>query len=253
MLCRKISGRDISAPEGLPMKVDIPLVVLAGGFGTRIRPSIGETAKILAPIGDQTLLHFQMEIWLGMGVRHFLFVLHYKADDVKSEVESIRASSDVDFKVEYTVEPVPLGTGGGINVAVQDGSLNGDFLVINGDTCLDGGFDQVLSEQSPVLLLTEVDNVGRYGEVVLSEDGRIVDFLEKQSEKTGEGLIYAGLSKLNSDFFAFDASKPVSLEHELFPSLVKAQLLSGTVFTGGFIDIGVPDDYQRYLNQKTQT
>lgn len=235
------------------MKIDIPLVVLAGGFGTRIRPSIGDTAKILAPIADRTLLHVQMEIWLEMGIRQFLFVLHYKADDVKSEVESIRVASDVDFEVRYTVEPVPLGTGGGISVAVKEGSLKGDFLVINGDTCLQSGFEEVLREKSPVLLLTEVDNVGRYGGVVLDEDGKIVDFLEKQSQKTDAGLIYAGLSKLSSDLFTDDISKPISLEHDIFPNLVKSNSLSGVIFTGGFIDIGVPDDYQRFLNQNIRT
>ena len=232
------------------MKIGIPLVVLAGGFGTRIRPRIGDTAKILAPIGDRTMLHFQIENWLCNGVRQFLFVLHYKSEDVISEVEAIRSASKIDFEVEYYVEPIPLGTGGGINVVVQEGGLQGDFLVINGDTWLEGGVAEISVEDSPTLLLTRVENVGRYGEVVLNADGKILDFLEKQSDKKSPGLIYSGLSKLNSDLFSFEAFQPVSLEHDLFHTLVQAKVANGIIFSGSFIDIGIPDDYQSFLDQK---
>jgi len=232
------------------MIIDLPLVVLAGGYGTRIRPSIGDTAKILAPVNDKTLLHYQMENWISLGIRKFLFILHFKADDVKREVAIFIENSINDIKVDFHTEVSALGTGGGINEVVQKGKLTGEFLVINGDTWLSGGFDEISTQTAHSLLLKGVNDVSRFGAVELDEMLSIKSFLEKTPGKPNPGLIYAGLCKLSHHLFNFEFDKLVSLENDLFPRMVHEKILKGVVYFGDFIDIGVPKDYQMYVDRK---
>ena len=58
------------------------LLVLAGGFGTRLKTSIGDVPKALAPIGGIPFLQLQLEHWLSQGVQEFNFLLHHQADQI---------------------------------------------------------------------------------------------------------------------------------------------------------------------------
>ena len=76
------------------------LLILAGGYGTRLRSVVSNVPKALAPVGSVPFLKLQLRKWLDQGVNHFVFLLHYQADQIvdflKSEhVEQLRVVKSI--------------------------------------------------------------------------------------------------------------------------------------------------------------
>jgi D-glycero-alpha-D-manno-heptose 1-phosphate guanylyltransferase len=107
-------------------------------------------------------------------------------------------------------------------------------------------FLQNLSGSKAVMALAKVDDISRYGSVVLDENKRVSFFSEK-GEHSGSGLINAGISLINKELFQKHCPDKLkfSVETEVFPSLVEANELSGFAHCGTFIDIGVPEAYHK--------
>jgi len=123
------------------------------------------------------------------------------------------------------------------------------FMLMNGDSFLDldgKDFLQHLSGSKAVMALAKVDDISRYGSVVLDENKRVSFFSEK-GEHSGSGLINAGISLINKELFKEYCPDKLnfSIETEFFPRLVDAKQLLGFVENGTFIDIGVPDAYHK--------
>jgi D-glycero-alpha-D-manno-heptose 1-phosphate guanylyltransferase len=221
------------------------LLVLAGGFGTRLKSVVTDVPKALAPVGGVTFLYLQIEHWVSQGINSFVFLLHHQADLI---VDFIKIEKDGLFKgcdVQWIIEPTPMDTGGALAHAIQQLNISGDFMVSNADTWLGAGISEVRQENSPSIAVLNVPDASRYGSVKFNEGGIITAFIEK-SDLVGGGWINAGLSHLHTDLFKDWDRQPFSLERDKFPLWVSQGILKAVPLEFSFIDIGIPDDYFRF-------
>jgi D-glycero-alpha-D-manno-heptose 1-phosphate guanylyltransferase len=223
----------------------IRLLVLAGGFGTRLKPAIADTPKALAPIGSVPFLRLQLEHWVAQGLCEFTFLLHYKANRIIDLLQVLQGELLRSCKVDCVIEPVPLGTGGAVAHAVKTLNLKGDFLITNADTWLGGGFHEVRNSASPAIAVLNLRDVSRYGQVDFDHAQRVKNFAEKNGQ-SAPGWINAGLYHLAADMVKDWDGQPFSLERDLFPRSVQDGRLTAVPLEATFIDIGIPDDYHRF-------
>jgi len=221
------------------------LLILAGGFGTRLKSVVGTVPKALAPVNEKPFLYLQLEHWVEQGITSFVFLLHHQADLIIEFVNSIRQGILQNCEIEYVVEPNPLDTGGAVANAIVELNLSGDFLLTNADTWIGSGVSDLSRGESPSIATVEVSNASRYGRLEFDDFSYIAAFVEK-SERSKVGWINAGLSKLSVGFFLPWNGKAFSLESVTFPMLVDEGKVRAIKLETDFIDIGVPEDYLRF-------
>lgn len=221
------------------------LLVLAGGFGTRLKTTVGDVPKALAPVGGVPFLQLQLEHWLAQGLREFAFLLHHQADQIIAFLQAHQAGILTNCKVSWVIEPTPMDTGGAIAHAVRELNLDGDMLMTNADTWLGGGIHELMHATSPAMAVVSLADVSRYGQVHFDSDTFVTAFAEK-SPRSKSGWINAGLCHLNTGLFKDWDGNPFSLERKLFAELVQNHSLRAIPLKTDFIDIGVPADYHRF-------
>ena len=222
------------------------LLVLAGGFGSRLRSVVSDVPKPLAPINGIPFLSFQLDNWVSQGIKEFIFLLHFEANviiEFLKKWNNLEANQDIDMR--FVVEHAPLGTGGSVANAVQTLNLKSDFLVTNADTWLGSGIQELSQASAPVISVVEVANAKRYGTITFDKNFYVTRFTEKIESKNS-GWINAGLSLLHPEIFKSWDGKETSLEADYFPSLVKKNYLIALPLRDNFIDIGIPEDYHRF-------
>lgn len=225
----------------------LKLLVLAGGFGSRLKSVVSNLPKSLAPIGNNPFLYLQLENWIQQGVIEFTFLLHHHADQVIRFLESHSSTLLRTCRIETIVESTPLGTGGAIANAIVKLGITEDFMVANADTWLGAGVSDISRALSPAIAVVDVIDAGRYGSVEIDEYNHVRSFKEKNINCV-PGLINAGLYRLSPDLFNKWDGKPFSLESDLLPDLVQSYNLTAVRLTADFIDIGIPVDYYRFCD-----
>lgn len=227
------------------------MLILAGGFGTRLRSVLTDVPKVLAPVGELPFLQLQLEHWTNQGLDSFVFLLHHQADLIVDFLENAKRSLLKDCSVQWIIEPTPLDTGGAVANAVQQLRISGEFLVTNADTWLGSGFRAMTQSAVPGLAVLRKSDVRRYGLVQFGRDSHITAFNEK-GRYSRSGWINAGLSHLHVDFFRNWNGQPFSLERVLLPQLADSGALTAIKLQTDFIDIGVPADYFRFCEWISQ-
>lgn len=223
------------------------LLVLAGGFGTRLRSVVSDRPKALVPVGSEPLLRLQIKNWRGQGIHSFVFLLHHQAAQIIDFVKAERRASLLECEVECLIEASPLGTGGSVANAIRTLNLHHDFLLVNADTWLSAGIQALTDANSPSIGVIHVPDASRYGSVKLNARSQVTNFQEK-SIVSEPGLINAGIAKLNPRHFNEWDGHPFSIEHKLYPRLVAEKVLTGVTLQGTFTDIGVPKDYMQFCS-----
>lgn len=222
-----------------------PLLVLAGGFGTRLRSAVADVPKPLAPVAGRPYLYYLLESWVSQGVREFIFLLHHQAGLIEDFLQSEATSGLLHgCKVQTMTEAQPMGTGGAVAHAVQQLHLKSSFLVANADTWLGSGVTALASTPASAIAVLRVENTERYGRVETAAS-KIAAFAEKQ-DSAGPGWINAGMYHLDAALFTTWDGEPFSLERVLFPPLAAAGQLHALPLQTEFIDIGIPADYFRF-------
>ena len=218
---------------------DIDALILAGGLGTRIRPVLGETPKVLAPVAGRPFLDHLLGQFSRFGARRIVLSLGFGAVAVRDYLADRR---NCGLDVVVVVEAEPLGTAGAVRHARA--ALHTDpVLVVNGDSFVDADFCALVKHHRALgtkatILCTEVADGGRYGGVTIAPDGRIAAFAEKSSE--GRAVVSAGVyavSALLLDEIAAGSSR--SLEHDVFERS-PSRSLGAFVGRFRFVDIGTP-------------
>ena len=220
-------------------------MVLAGGFGTRLKEAVVNVPKPLAPIGVTPFLQLQIEHWSAQGLREFTFLLHHQAEQVIAFLRTQKSGLLRECQINWLIEPVPLGTGGALAHAVKALNLKDDFLMTNADTWLGGGMQEMMRSAVPSIAAVNLADVSRYGHVHIDHDLRVFAFAEKTSQGAA-GWVNAGLCKLNAELFKSWDGQAFSLERDLFPQLIQGGELTAVPLETTFIDIGIPDDYHRF-------
>lgn len=223
------------------------LLVLAGGFGTRLRTVVGDRPKPLADVHGKPFLDLLIQNWVGQGIRDFVFLLHHQSEQIGSHLNEIEGNELNGCQYVAVTEPTPMGTGGAVAYAVRKLRLRDPFLVANADTWLDTGILELSLCKAPAIAMVKMADSRRYGSLVVDENGCVSDFLEK-SHDAASGWINAGLYHLDpQDFWSWNGAA-FSMEQDLFPEFVAHGRLKAVPVDSEFIDIGVPDDYRRFLN-----
>jgi NDP-sugar pyrophosphorylase family protein len=157
-----------------------PLLVLAGGFGTRLRTTVSDVPKPLAPVNCRPYLGYLVDSWQQQGMDSMIFLLHHQAEMIEDFLRSVwKTGAQNGCRWQTLVEPRPMGTGGAVAYAVRQLAIQGEFLVANADTWLGTGMGEVMRVESPALATVEVENTERYGKV-LARGNKIEFFKEKQ-------------------------------------------------------------------------
>jgi D-glycero-alpha-D-manno-heptose 1-phosphate guanylyltransferase len=216
-------------------------IVLAGGFGTRLRGVVDDVPKPLAPVAGRPFLAWLLDRLAGGGMRRCILATGYLSELIEQRIGTRWQGMDI----AYSLEPAPLGTGGAIRLAAN--RLQGDAAhVLNGDTWLEydpGALEAAArkSNASMAIALARVDDVARYGAVDI-DHGRVAGFREKG--EAGPGWINAGCYFLAADALAaLPARDAFSFEQSVLQQRVQAGDVAAFTATAGFIDIGVPEDY----------
>lgn len=218
-------------------------IILAGGFGTRLRSVVQDVPKPLAPVNGRPFIAYLLDNLAAQGVGRTVLATGYLGQLVESTLGSRWKGMDL----SYSQEDSPLGTGGAILKAMA--KIHGDTcFVLNGDTYLELDFGRfevaaAAAHSRLAMALAHVDDLSRYGAVVC--DGcEVVGFEEKG--RAGAGYINAGTYWLHRDLLArFDDGATFSFETEVLMPAVHNERVTGFVQTAAFIDIGVPEDYLR--------
>mgnify|MGYP000854722335 CR=1 FL=1 len=223
------------------------LLVLAGGFGTRLKTAIRGVPKALAPVIDNPFLQLQIELWVSQGVHNLTFLLHHQADQIIEFLKKQKCQYNGRCEFDWIIEDNPLDTGGAVANAIKHFNYRGDFLVINADTWLGGGINEVSAAKEPALAVVQLENIDRYGRVFFDRDSRITSFKEK-SKGSGGGWINAGLCKLNSRYFEGWSGAAFSLERDLYGPLADEGNIIAVELQCDFMDIGIPKDYMKFCH-----
>lgn len=218
-------------------------IVLAGGLGTRLRTVVADLPKPMAPVAGRPFLAWILDRLADAGFRRAVLAVGYRYEVIRDHF----GTGYRGVELVYSVEDAPLGTGGAMRLALEHVSGSPVF-VLNGDTYLDVDYAAMSAAHAAQgvalsLAVAQVPDVGRYGSLLIEGD-RIRAFLEKGSH--GPGYINAGVYLVDAAALAdIPAGTPYSFEQDLMvPSVATLRPLAFRA-DGLFIDIGVPEDYER--------
>ena len=222
-------------------------IILAGGMGTRLKSVVADRPKPLALVAGRPFIEYLLLQLSNSGIQQVIISTGYLGDQIREQFGATYCS----LSLLYSQESKPLGTAGALRHALHLVSSQ-EVLVLNGDSYCDIDFAKLLenhrSTGAMVTIATvSVPDVSRYGSVTTTHDGLVTNFEEKGIH-AGVGFINAGVYAIDKSLLdKLDPDKMISLEKEVFPMYV-AQPIYAYAATGTFIDIGVPEDYQRAQN-----
>ena len=175
--------------------IDLPVVIMAGGKGTRLKPLTNVIPKPLVPIGDKTILEEIMDRFESIGCHSFYMSVNYKAEMMHFYLNQLEHK----YSIEFFEEDKPLGTIG--SVSLLKGKLKSPFFVSNCDIIIDQDYRDVydyhIENHNDLTLVTAVKSLRiPYGVIETGEDG-LMEGLQEKPELTY--MINTGLYLLNPD------------------------------------------------------
>ena len=218
--------------------------VLCGGHGTRLSPVLADRPKSMALISGMPFLELLFDRLRSQGIDDLILGTGYMADKIEGY---FGRGNKFAVLIGYSREHEPLGTGGALKLA--EPLISDPVLVLNGDSYVEWSLVPMLElftgkDAHLVMVVQAVADVARYGSVLLDQERRVTQFVEKGAA-AGPGLINAGVYLLRKQIVRdLPAGKASSLEREVFPQLLDRGVY-GLISTGLFIDIGIPDDLER--------
>lgn len=228
-------------------QIPAEMLILAGGFGTRLKSVISEVPKPMAPVAGRPFLAYLLDHWVGQGIRRFVLSTGHLA----SVVESYFGNAYGGAQIAYVREQSPLGTGGALRLALDVAVWSSETAVVaNGDTwfpiSLQRLCDDAERQQNPfTLALKEIAENERYAGITLSADGKVESFGVRS---TGTCHINGGCYLFNVGAIRKELSgmpSSFSLENDFLVPFAARGLVGASIQDQPFLDIGVPEDYQR--------
>lgn len=224
-------------------------IILAGGMGTRLKTIISDLPKPMAPIMNVPFLTYQLNYLKHFGIKKVIFSVGYLSEKIIAHYNQ----SFENISIEYSIEKNPLGTGGGIRMAMSN--LNEDLvLILNGDSFFDLNLEQFynlhLEQKSEFsLALRYVNNSERYGNIEFNSSNQITSFIEK-NQLNQSGYINAGVYILSKKLYLQNTKPNInfSIEKDFFEKQLNQLIIKGFEFKDYFIDIGIPEDYLKAQN-----
>jgi mannose-1-phosphate guanylyltransferase len=225
-------------------------IILVGGEGTRLRPLTATRPKPMMPLVDRPFVAHQLAHLVRHGIHDVVFSCGYRPDALQAFFGD---GAGFGVRLQYAVDPSPLGTAGAVANAVPLFDHADDVLVLNGDILTDLDLEAFLSAHqatgaAATVALTPVVDPSAYGLVRLREDRSVAEFLEKPRPEQlipGEPyLINAGTYLLSREVIAsIPAGRACSFERDIFPRVAEQGRLFGFPSGAYWRDIGTPQSY----------
>ncbi|HTN05768.1 nucleotidyltransferase family protein [Agriterribacter sp.] len=219
-------------------------IILAGGLGTRLRSAIPNLPKCMAPVNGIPFIAYVITHFRKQGIQNFIFALGYKSEAFESCLQTMLPANNY----RLSIENEPLGTGGAIRLACSKAGEK-DVLIANGDTLFRIKIQNISTlhyqqKAHCTLALKPMKAFSRYGRVELNKDLSVQSFKEKQY--FAEGLINGGVYALNVPAFMHkQLPEKFSFEKDYLERFYKEGKIFGVTEDAYFIDIGIPEDYER--------
>ena len=221
-------------------------IVLAGGLGTRLRAAVPDLPKPMAPVGGRPFLEHLLDQWIRQGVTRFILSVGYRSQAITGHFGAAFHGAAID----YAIEERPLGTGGGLLLAIRSLAAPGAFLVLNGDTWFEAPLGALREFHAArraeiTLSLFRSQLQGRYTGLRLGAAGEVISLQAGVAGGLANGGVYLVERSLLEDG-PWQPVSPVSLEEDILPfALHGGKRVFGLECSGRFLDIGVPEDYAR--------
>jgi len=226
-------------------QLDLPVIIMAGGKGTRLKPLTNVLPKPLIPIGEKTFVEEIMDRFVACGCCDFYLSLNYKAEMIRYYFETLQND---DYRIRFFQEETPLGTAGGLHLL--NGKIRTTFFVSNCDIIIDQDYHEILKyhreNKNEITIVAALKNYSiPYGTLTTRENG-LLDRIEEKPE-----IVF----KINTGFYI--------LEPHLLSEIPQNQFYHITYLIGklqqqnrrvgvfpvsekSWIDIGNWDEYAKY-------
>lgn len=222
-------------------------MILAAGFGTRLRPLTNATPKPLLPVAGTPMIVWNLLLLKRHGIRDVVINLHHLGAMIE---EALGDGARFGMRITYSHEPVILGTGGGIK-QVESWFGGEPVLVLNGDTLFDLDLTSLIAfhreqEAAATLVLRQDPEAARWGLVEVTDQAQVLRI-------TGRGRslsppttarMFAGIHILHPRLLR---SLPVGKESSIIDAYVQGiqegERIMGYDFDGYWTDVGTPDRY----------
>jgi NDP-sugar pyrophosphorylase family protein len=124
----------------IPNQLNLPVVIMAGGKGSRLKPITNVIPKPLIPIGDKTMVEDIMDSFIKYGCNRFFLSVNYRAEIIKCYLDT---QTEVKYDIKYFQEPIPLGTAGSLHLLAD--SVQETFFVTNCDIMIKDDYSEILN------------------------------------------------------------------------------------------------------------
>ncbi len=222
-------------------------IILAGGFGTRIKPLTVNTPKPMLPLVNRPILVHVIELLKRHGIEEIVMLLYYFPDIIKNYFGD---GSDFDVKIHYLIPDRDYGTAGAVRFA-RDLVGEDRALVISGDLLTDFDLGKLIKDHTyrkseATIALTRVSNPLQFGIVITDENGKILKFLEKPTwGEVFSDTINTGIYVLEPVVFDYIPNTEYDFSKDLFPWMLhNGKPLFGSILNGYWRDIGDTDSYR---------
>jgi NDP-sugar pyrophosphorylase family protein len=219
--------------------MNIDVLILCGGLGSRLKSVVADRPKPMALIDDRPFLDILIDQFRRSGFRRFVLCTGHMSEAIESHYT--RSTGDIEVVISQELQP--LGTAGAVKLA-QSHIQSDPFLVTNGDSFCQvdlAAFVQFHRARDAVLsmVVAPSHDPKDYGTVIVDADRRIVGFKEKADTQTS-GHVNAGLYLFSRQVLSMiPAGVKASLEYDIFPNLVD-QPCYAFMGSSPVLDIGTP-------------
>ena len=215
-------------------------VIMAGGYGTRLKPLTNELPKPMVPIIDKPIIEYIIYNLKKHGITDIIVTLGYKPERI---MDYLGDGKKYGVDIRYSVETVPLGTAGGVKKISE--MIDGTFVVISGDALTNIDLSGMIAHHKThgklmTMAVKEMEDVTGFGVVKCDSDGVVTSFIEKPSHSIDK-LVNTGIYILEKAVFNNIPDGKYDFARELFPKMMDN--LSAYRMSGYWSDIGTLSSY----------
>ncbi|MFH1761373.1 MAG: nucleotidyltransferase family protein [bacterium] len=227
-------------------------MVLAAGFGTRLKPYTNKIPKALMPINGEPVIFRTLKMIRRTGIKEVVINLHHLAQLIR---DAVGDGSRWGLCIKYSHENKILGTGGGVKNA--QGLLgNKTFLIINSDILCNIDLGQVIKLHKEkhalaTMVLRKDPNTDKYGTISLGPENRVQSILGEPHSPRGKKRMFCGIHVVQPKAFSYLRPEFSSIIHDFYiPALRRRKSIFGYDYSGFWADIGTVKDYKRLSVEK---
>lgn len=219
-------------------------IILAGGMGTRLREAVADVPKPMAPIGNRPFLAYLLDDLKIQKIQRVVLSVGYQYE----VIQNYFGNHYKGIQISYSIENQPLGTGGGIRLALNE-CMQENVFILNGDTFFKVNLSKLSAfhhrtQADLSIALKKMSHFDRYG-IVQTQGNQIIQFEEKKY--CLEGYINGGIYALNKNFFSKqNLPEKFSFEKEILERALGDYCAFKGAADAYFMDIGIPADYFQF-------